>query len=274
MSLISQVLQRMGLMRVSTDGRPVDPDEPTEVPVDPDAPTVADDVKAEPEPRLSELYPPGLEPDSIMDVRPAVPDPIADHQTVADEEPSGPTHEVLTLDELMAAFLASDAEHREQSLATRAGLDATWDDIYDAAGLGPAHEGFTIEHVADLVEASPDADPTALRMALLEGMSRAGTRPSEVLGDALARDEALDLYEKILTTSVGDVKAELRAEADEVRRQIAELEQRIETLSVQAVDLDAQVSEWKARKRGIEERWQRVVGHLVKSGDGPPSLIG
>lgn len=272
MSLISTMLQRIGLMRVSTDGAPVEAAPPEADPAE--APTVASDVAAEPEPHVSEQYPPGLEPDSIMDLRPVFPDAIADHQTMLEDEPTGPTHQVLTLDELMGEFLASDASDREQSLATRAGLDATWDDIYDAAGLGPVAEGFTIDHVAEIVESNPDADATTLRMALLEGMSRAGTRPSEVLGDALARDEALDLYERILATSASEVKAELRAEADEVRRQIAELEQKIETLSVQAVDLDRQVGEWRAQKRSIEERWQRVVVHLIKTGDGPPSLIG
>jgi hypothetical protein len=178
----------------------------------------------------------------------------------------------VSLAELLAEHLARDAEERELTLVREAGLEVGWDDIFEAGGLPPSDEGFTVEHVARIIEANPGLEPLAVRTLLLEGMARAGTHPKAVLGDALGRDEALDVYERILQQSV-------RATTDRVQEDIRRLEGHIAQLEAQIVErqgqqraIEARLSDWREDKRDLERRWQAALVFLVKRGEDVPRL--
>ena len=179
----------------------------------------------------------------------------------------------VSLASLLEEHLVRDAEEREQSLVREAGLDVDWDDIYEAAGLDPIDEGFTVEHVAAIVEANPDLDPVALRTLLLEGMSRASTTPKKVLGDALGRDEALDVYERILRQSVDATNESVEEDVRRLEGHIAQLEAQIVERRGQQRALGDRLDVWREEKRELERRWQEALVHVVKKGGDLPTLI-
>lgn len=275
MSLLSRWMERIGIFKEGeTDeleaARAVAEEAPVAEPIEPiedrDAGLFVDPAFTGENPFEAEVRVPFPGADDTEEV------PAGGEAVPGVDEPAGDAVMRISLADLLEQHLSRDAADREVALVHQAGLDVDWDDIYEAGGLDPIEEGFTVEHVARIAEANPDADPVGLRIQLLEGMSRAGTTPKRVLGDALGRDETLDVYERILEESVKATNAGVDEDVRRLQGHIAQLEAQIVERRGQQRALEDRLDVWRDEKRALERRWQAALVHLVKQGEDVPTL--
>ena len=134
--------------------------------------------------------------------------------------------------------------------------------IYKASGVtAPAH-GFSAEKVLEILSA-PEFEPldAKAKAAALMGfmkMNPSGPVPlSDVIQDALARDQALDGFEAFLAKKLEQRQAQLDQESAALQREIDEVTRRNkEKMDQNAKALESEkerLASWQARKR-IEER--------------------
>ncbi len=134
--------------------------------------------------------------------------------------------------------------------------------IYKASGVtAPAH-GFSAEKVLEILSA-PEFEPldAKAKAAALMGfmkMNPSGPVPlSDVIQDALARDQALDGFEAFLAKKLEQRQAQLDQENAALQREIDEVTRRNkEKMDQNAKALESEkerLASWQARKR-IEER--------------------
>jgi hypothetical protein len=168
----------------------------------------------------------------------------------------------VTLAELMAEIRSGEIRALADSPADPA---APLDRVFESAGVAPPAHGWTALRLARLAESEElrGLDRGALREKLLERMRADGADARDVVRDAVARDRALDEFER----SAGE-SAHRRWQAAE--RRLAELDERIRDLEAQRARLAEQVtaekarwSEWLRQKRHYEKELAAGVGYLI-----------
>jgi hypothetical protein len=160
------------------------------------------------------------------------------------------------------------------AVSSRSGELPDFAEIYRAAGIVDPPHGFTAFKVLEIL-ASPE-------LAQVEGRARAATLAtflrmnpagavaiSDVLEDAVRRDQALDQFERFLATKLGD-----RADAAdrEIARLQAELDATAERLRA-AIDAERRAVDaarlelegWRERKREEERRLADAVAPFVEA---------
>lgn len=180
----------------------------------------------------------------------------------ADGAPAKIETRAVTLAELMSEIRAG---------AVRALADcpvdpaAPLDRVFESAGIAPPAHGWTAARVARLAESEElrGLDRGAIRDRLLQRLRADGADARDVVRDAVARDRALDEFERAAGES-----AQRRWKTTE--RHIAELDARIRELEAQRARLAEQLaadkarwSEWLGHKRDYEKELAAGVGYLI-----------
>lgn len=205
------------------------------------------------------------------------PSPTEGQEAAAAEPPedvpeAAPSMQSVKLATLLEQSAALDAE-REQALAASLGFDASFDEIYVAAGVSPA-EGFSIEDATAMARtARAQGIPTARAQQELEArLQEAEVTPESLLADAAIRDGALDLYEVYLIESVREAQQKLESESEQILGELERLQTRLATLSEQRREIHGRLEDWRISKRQTEEDWAAVIGLLL--GPAGRALIG
>lgn len=146
---------------------------------------------------------------------------------------------------------------------------ASFDEIYQAAEIkGPPH-GYSITKVAEMLESEHirSLPPKVKRSSVLVALEAAGVKLEEVIQDAVARDRALDTYERVQDKSVADLETrklrenkEIQAEID---RLVAEHQARIQANEQEVARERERLEAWRARKHVEEQRIADAVSHFV-----------
>jgi hypothetical protein len=146
---------------------------------------------------------------------------------------------------------------------------ASFEDIYQAAEIkGPPH-GYSITKVAEMLESEHirSLPPKVKRSSVLVALEAAGVKLEEVIQDAVARDRALDTYERVQDKSVADLETrklrenkEIQAEID---RLVAEHQARIQANEQEVARERERLEAWRARKHVEEQRIADAVSHFV-----------
>jgi hypothetical protein len=156
--------------------------------------------------------------------------------------------------------LAADAE------VTGAGSIA---DVYEAARIPvPAH-GYTVLKIADMLQSEHlQALPSDVkRKSILVALDAAGVSVDDVVRDAVARDRALDTYERVLVQNLEDIRVAKAAEnqrfEDEIAQRVAELRGRIDENNRQVGREQDELQAWRVRKQREETTIAEAVSHFV-----------
>ena len=168
----------------------------------------------------------------------------------------------VTLRELMTEIRSEEI----RTLAEKpAEVAAAFEKIFQAAGIAAPAHGWNVDRLSLLLESDElqHLERAAAQHKLLELLGRDGVDVQEVVKDAVARDRALDEYER---SARGGLKERLSA----AERRIAELETRLRGLEAQRADLQRQTErerrewdEWSERKRAYELKLASTVGYFV-----------
>jgi hypothetical protein len=159
-----------------------------------------------------------------------------------------------------AVVLAADAA------VTGAGSIA---DVYEAARIPVPPHGYTVLRVAEMLQSEhlQSMPSDVKRKSILVALDAAGVPVDEVVRDAVARDRALDTYERVLEQHLEEVRAAKAAESqrleDEVAQRVAELRGRIDENTRQVSRELEELQAWRVRKQREETKIAEAVSHFV-----------
>lgn len=98
----------------------------------------------------------------------------------------------------------------------------SFDQIYQAAEIPPAPQGYSIMKIADMMQSehirSMPAD--VRRSSVLVALDAAGVDIKDVIQDAVRRDRALDTFERVQERQVGDLEAQKTKENAQIQTEM------------------------------------------------------
>jgi hypothetical protein len=154
----------------------------------------------------------------------------------------------VTLTELITAIRVT--EIRELA-GMPAELSVPFEDVFNAAGIKPSAEGWTIDQLEQFLNSEKirGMNRTEAQHEVLRVLADRGIDSSGIVKDAIARDQALDAFEESITDKRRDW-------LDVKRRQIRQIEEEIS-------DEEKTWATWRARKRQREKEMARAVAYLI-----------
>lgn len=137
--------------------------------------------------------------------------------------------------------------------------------IFEALKLPVHAHGWTVERVARALEsehfrALPEATRRAALLAMLDG---SGAPITDVIDDAVRRDQALDAYAAFARKKLEERLANVETSIAEQEAAIAAARQTITSLEESRSREQAAFAAWLERKTGKEEEYARVVALLT-----------
>jgi hypothetical protein len=177
----------------------------------------------------------------------------------ASEKPQGPVKvqtRTVTLTELMTSIRIT--ELRELA-GMPAELSVPFEEVFKAAGIPVSPQRWTIERLEEFLKSEPirrlgreQAQHETLRM-----LADRGVDSSDIVRDAIARDQALDAFEESIAAKRHEWLAAKRMEIRQAEAEIASEE--------------GAWAEWKKQKRQREKDMAQAVSYLI---DRPVISIG
>lgn len=182
----------------------------------------------------------------VVSIPPGRPAPGAGPIDVTQPLESGP----------QVSALAATVE--EAPIKAMSGIDVAFEKIYEAARIVvPAHK-FTVEKIGEMLAHPKLAAlaPEGKAAAVLVALEAQGVKIEEVIEDAIKKDKALDLFEKV---QVENLKRSLKQKMDESEA----LSTKIEANRKACTELEGQVAAWVKKKQELEARLYTVIGHFT-----------
>ncbi|MBI3549702.1 MAG: hypothetical protein HY078_11740 [Elusimicrobia bacterium] len=161
------------------------------------------------------------------------------------------------------------AQVDESKLRAVPGLDTPFQKIYDAARIAVPEHKFTVEKIGEML-AHPKLASLAREAkaaAVLVALDAQGVSINSVLEDAVKKDRALDIFEKVqrdhLKQSVQAKEEENRRLVEEIEKVTREKQKLIEDNKKAIVDIQAKAADWLERKRAMENNLHEIVQHFT-----------
>lgn len=161
-----------------------------------------------------------------------------------------------------------DAES-EAVFTTPVADPAAFNDIYQSAQIATPDHEYTVLKVSEMLQSEhlQSLPSDVKRKSILVALEAAGVRIAEIVEDAVARDRALDTYERVLQKHLEDLSASKAAEnkrlETEINGLIRELRERIEENEKEVRAEQDQLTAWRTQKRQEEDRIAEAVGYFV-----------
>jgi len=169
---------------------------------------------------------------------------------------------VVTLAELKTELKDDDVRALAEAPAE---LTVPYERIYETAGIGRPQSGWDIEKLGQLVRTAPfkDLSHESCQRKVLEVLGKENVDPESLVKDAVARDQALDAFEKYAERKMLDRIAGHEQRQGEIDARIEELRKEKKRLEeLESADRE-RWSEWQRRKRAHERELARTVSCLI-----------
>jgi len=145
----------------------------------------------------------------------------------------------------------------------------SFDEIYHAAEIPEAPQGYSILKVAHMMESEHirSLPSDVKRSSVLVALDAAGVNIKDVIQDAIQRDRALDTYERVQQRAVDELEstknkenAQIQAEIDRyVTQQRAKIQENNDAVSREK----ERVTGWRLKKQQEEKKIAEAVGYFV-----------
>lgn len=144
-------------------------------------------------------------------------------------------------------------------------LTINFERIFETAGIVRESIGWTIEHFNELLCSVPyrNMDTESLQAAVLEKLSCENVSAEEIIRDALAKDQALDAFEKFIEKKMKDRRSARQMRLMELERQIGILEQERNQMLQEDRQEPLRFTEWQKRKAIYEKEILDSVDFLM-----------
>jgi hypothetical protein len=145
----------------------------------------------------------------------------------------------------------------------------SFDEIYQAAEIPPAPQGYSIMKVADMLQSEHIRTVPAdvKRSTVLVALDAAGVDIKDVIQDAVRRDKALDGYERVQERAVSELEtrktqenAQIQAEIDRV---VADQRAKIQANNEEVTREKERFFGWRLKKQQEEKKISDAVAPFV-----------
>ncbi len=145
----------------------------------------------------------------------------------------------------------------------------SFDEIYQAAEIPPAPQGYSIMKIADMLQSEHIRTVPAdvKRSTVLVALDAAGVDIKDVIQDAVRRDKALDGYERVQERAVSELEtrktqenAQIQAEIDKV---VADQRAKIQANNEEVTREKERFFGWRLKKQQEEKKISDAVAPFV-----------
>jgi hypothetical protein len=157
----------------------------------------------------------------------------------------------------------------EPKFTTPVSDPTSFDQIYKAAEIPPAPQGYSILKISQMLESERirTLPSDVKKSTVLVALDAAGVDIKEVIQDAIRRDRALDTYERVQQRAAEELEgrktkenADIQAQIDKyVTEQRAKIQANNEAISREK----ERVTGWQLKKQQEEKKIAEAVGYFV-----------
>ena len=154
----------------------------------------------------------------------------------------------------------------------------SFDEIYAAAEINAPTHGYTILKVADMLSSEHirSLPPEVRRRSVLVALDAASVKIEDVIQDAVRRDKALDVYERVQNKALDDLQLRKNEENQKIQaeldRYMAEQRARIQSNNDEVAKERERFANWRIEKLREEQKIFDAVAHFVS--ENPISTVG
>ena len=157
----------------------------------------------------------------------------------------------------------------EPKFTTPVSDPTSFDEIYKAAEIPPAPQGYSILKISQMLESERirNLPSDVKRSSVLVALDAAGIDVKDVIQDAIRRDRALDTYERVQQRAAEELEARKTKENSEIQSQIDKYvtEQRAKIQSNnEAISREKErFTGWRLKKQQEEKKIAEAVGYFT-----------
>ena len=181
--------------------------------------------------------------------------------------PSGPATEQMSPAQTVAQIASSVAA--EPKFTSPVSKQGTFEEIYQAAEIPPAPQGYSIMKVAEMLQSEHirSMPSDVKRSTILVALDAAGVDIKDVIQDAVRRDKALDGYERVQERAITDLEAKKSQENAQIQAEldkyVAEQRAKIQSNNDDVTKEKERFFGWRLKKQQEEKKISDAVAPFV-----------
>jgi hypothetical protein len=145
----------------------------------------------------------------------------------------------------------------------------SFDEIYKAAEIPPAPQGYSILKVAQMLESEHirNLPSDVKKSSVLVALDAAGADIKDVIQDAVRRDRALDTYERVQQHALEELEAKKNQENSQLQaaidKYVTEQRAKIQSNNDDIAREKERFTGWRLKKQQEEKKIADAVGYFV-----------
>ena len=157
----------------------------------------------------------------------------------------------------------------EPKFTTPVSDPTSFDEIYKAAEIPPAPQGYSILKVAHMLESEHirNLPSDVKKSSVLVALDAAGADIKDVIQDAIRRDRALDTYERVQQRAVEELETKKTQENSQIQAEIdkylTEQRAKIQSNNDEIAREKERFTGWRLKKQQEEKKIAETVGYFV-----------
>lgn len=157
----------------------------------------------------------------------------------------------------------------EPKFTTSVSDPTSFEEIYEAAEIPSAPQGYSILKVSHMLESEHirNLPSDVKKSSVLVALDAAGVDIKDVIQDAIRRDRALDTYERVQERAVEELEAKKTQENAQIQAQIdkylTEQRAKIQANNDQIAREKERFAGWRLKKQQEEKKIADTVGYFV-----------
>src|SRR5581483_4391997 len=166
--------------------------------------------------------------------------------------------------------LSVNVEESQVKTAAGAGVDVPFDKIFEAARIPVPDHKFTVEKIGEMLKNPKLAalTPEAKAAAVLVALDAQGVKIDGILEEAVKKDKALDIFEKVQREQAKQFALQKEADNKKLAEEIAaftrDKQAAIEANKKAVADRQRQLEAWLGKKQLKEDELREIVGHFTR----------
>ncbi len=180
-----------------------------------------------------------------------------------EEAPTRFLSKAVTLGELAAQVKTEEIKALAELPAE---LSVPFAKVIETAGIKPPAHGWTVERLEELLKTEQygKMDRHSAQQAILGVLAAVKAPVEDVVKDAVARDQALDSFEKFAKGKMDDRRAARMRKIAEIEDKVKEFQKERAKLEDEGRTDEDHWKEWRRRKVACEKEMARAIGYLLE----------
>jgi hypothetical protein len=157
----------------------------------------------------------------------------------------------------------------EPKFTTPVSDPTSFEQIYQAAEIPPAPQGYSILKISQMLESEHirNLPSDVKKSSVLVALDAAGVDIKEVIQDAVRRDRALDTYERVQQRAADELETKKTKENTDIQAQIdrfvTEQRAKIQANNDEVTREKTRFTGWRLKKQQEEKKIAEAVGYFV-----------